>query len=836
MKISFNWLAEFVDIRDIDPAEVGHKLTMSTSEIEGIEEAGDDLERVVVGKIIDVKQHPQADKLFLTKIDVGNEVLDIISGAPNTKKGTHVPVALIGARLPGGTRVKKAKLRGMESNGIVCSERELGVSDDHTGLWILDDEAVMPGQLIPGTRVASIFPTRDYIIEIDNKSVTNRPDLWGHYGFARELAAIFGRKLDPVYTSEQIEEVTRAGGNDRVEIVIADKDLCPRYTAIMLGGVTVKKSSYIVRRRLYTLGVRPIYNIVDVTNYVMLETGQPLHAFDATRIAREKIIVRRAKDGEHVTTLDGTDRVLTNETLLITDPEKAVAVAGVMGGLNSEISDLTEKLIIEAANFNPVNIRRTALRLGLRTEASNRFEKSLDPELTVLGIVGTVKMIKEMLPGASIISPLIDADYSEKKSIKIPLDTEWVARMLGVPVEKKRILDILRSLQFEVNDNTGHRVMVTVPSFRATKDVSIPHDLVEEVGRIYGYDNITAKLPQIHNEPPYEDSLVSFIRRVKRLFSSELSLSEIYTYSFYDDSILDLFYPQETPFLKLKNPISTGMARLRRNLIPGLYSVVKKNILFKNEFSIYEIGSVYNPGSTDQEKSQGLPDEKQMVSALIVRKTVGACAFFEMKGKLEALFEKIGITGAEFRPFESAETYSRCFDMAGIGGPDVYHKGRRAILADGDTCFGFVSELNPRLLGKAGVDFNAGRAAVFDIDLRLLMERAQANQKEKKYKSIPKYPEVVLAFAVVVDEDVPVRDVKAFIGSCVPDREGPSNSLLERVELFDIYRGKPLPEGKKNLAFNVYYRRGDRTLTEKEANVVHEDIAKRIRKHGWELR
>ncbi|HEB32236.1 MAG TPA: phenylalanine--tRNA ligase subunit beta, partial [Spirochaetes bacterium] len=269
MKISFNWLAEFVDIRDIDPAEVGHKLTMSTSEIEGIEEAGDDLERVVVGKIIDVKQHPQADKLFLTKIDVGNEVLDIISGAPNTKKGTHVPVALIGARLPGGTRVKKAKLRGMESNGIVCSERELGVSDDHTGLWILDDEAVMPGQLIPGTRVASIFPTRDYIIEIDNKSVTNRPDLWGHYGFARELAAIFGRKLDPVYTSEQIEEVTRAGGNDRVEIVIADKDLCPRYTAIMLGGVTVKKSSYIVRRRLYTLGVRPIYNIVDVTNYVM---------------------------------------------------------------------------------------------------------------------------------------------------------------------------------------------------------------------------------------------------------------------------------------------------------------------------------------------------------------------------------------------------------------------------------------------------------------------------------------------------------------------------------------------------------------------------------------
>jgi phenylalanyl-tRNA synthetase beta chain len=835
MKISYNWLSEFVDIADIDPAEVGHKLTMSTSEIEGVEEVGSDLENVVVGKILDVKQHPQADKLYLTRIDVGKEVLDIISGAPNTKKDKHIPVALIGARLPGGLKVKKAKLRGVESYGIVCSERELGVSEDHTGLWILDDEMVGPGQLKPGTLVSSLFPTRDHIIEIDNKSVTNRPDLWGHYGFAREVAAIFGRKLKPVYAPELIEEVSSSDGDDRVEIVIEDKELCPRYTAIMLGGVEVKKSSYTVRRRLFTLGVRPIYNIVDVTNYVMLETGQPLHAFDATQIANNKIIVRRAKEGELVTTLDGTERKLTKEALLITDPEKAVAVAGVMGGLNSEISDLTEKIIIEAANFNPVSIRRTALRLGLRTEASNRFEKSLDPELTVLGIVGTVKMIKEMLPGASIISPLIDADYSEKESIKIPLDTGWVSRMLGVPVEKKKIFDILRSLQFGVEEK-GEKAVVTVPSFRATKDVSIPHDLVEEVGRIYGYDNITAKLPRIYNEPPYEDLLVSFIRQIKRLFSKELSLSEVYTYSFYDDSILDLFYPKKTPFLKLKNPVSAGMERLRRNLIPGLYSLVEKNILIKNEFSIYEAGSVYNPGKKGDEEGKGLPDERQMASAMIVRKTGGASVFFELKGKLEALFLKLDMTGVEFKPYESAGSYSRCFDMSSLGSSDVYHQGRRAVLVDGDTCFGFISELNPRLLGRVGIDFNTCRAAVFDLDLRLLMERAQKNQKEKKYKSIPKYPEVVLAFAVVVDEDVPVIDVKDFIQTSDPGKKGDSPSLLDRLELFDIYRGKPLPGGKKNLAFNVYYRRDDRTLTEKEANVVHENIAKKIREHGWELR
>jgi phenylalanyl-tRNA synthetase beta chain len=835
MKISYNWLSEFVDIGDIDPAEVGHKLTMSTSEIEGVEEVGSDLDHVVVGKIIDVKQHPKADKLFLTRIDVGNEVLDIISGAPNTKKGTSVPVALIGARLPGGLKVKKAKLRGVESHGVVCSERELGVSDDHTGLWILDGELADYRQLKPGVPVSSLFPTKDYIIEIDNKSVTNRPDLWGHYGFAREVSAIFGRKLKPVYTHEQIEEVTGSGGVDSVEIVIKDRELCPRYTAIMLGGIKVKKSSYSVRRRLFTLGVRPIYNIVDVTNYVMLETGQPLHAFDATQIARSRIIVRRAEEGELVTTLDGTERGMTREDLLITDPDKAVAVAGVMGGLNSEISDLTEKIIIEAANFNPVSIRRTALRLGLRTEASNRFEKSLDPELTILGITGTVKMIKEMLPGASIISRLIDADYSEKKKIMIQIDAEWVSKMLGVPVEKKRIFDILRSLQFGV-DEDGGRLKVTVPSFRATKDVSIPHDIVEEVGRIYGYDNITARLPRIYNEPPYEEPLVSFTRRVKRLFSKELSLSEVYTYSFYDDSLLDLFYPKDTPFIRLKNPVSSGMTRLRRDLIPGLYSLVEKNILFKNEFSIYEVGSVYNPGAADDGKSNGLPDERQMASAMIVRNTGGSSAFFELKGKLEAFFRKLDMTSVEFRPYEPAQGYNRAFDIRSAGSFDVYHRGRMAVLADGDTCFGFVSELNPRLLGKVGIDFSTCRVAVFDIDLKLLMERSQKSREEKKYRSIPRYPEVALAFAVVVDEEVPVVDVLDFIESGAQGSKNASPSLLDRVELFDIYRGKPLPAGKKSLAFNVYYRRDDRTLTEKEANVVHEDIAKRIREHGWELR
>ncbi len=836
MKLSCSWLNEFVKIDDIDPRELCLKLTMSTSEIEGFEEVGDDLQNVVVGKIVEVNRHPGSDKLFLARIDVGGSVLDIISGAPNTRKDTFVPVALIGAKLPDGTKVRRAKIRGVESFGIVCSEKELGVSDDHTGLWILDDEVIHQHLLKPGAQVASLFPTKDYIFEIDNKSITNRPDLWGHYGFAREIAAIYGRKLNPVYSSDQIEEVLKAKGSRHVDVQIEDEELCPRYTAIMLGNIQVGKSSYTVRRRLYTLGVRPIYNTVDVTNYVMLEIGQPLHAFDASQIAQGRIIVRRAREGELVTTLDGIERKLKGDSLLITDPEKAVAVAGVMGGLNSEISDVTNDIIIEAANFNPVSTRRTALRLGLRTEASNRFEKSLDPELTVMGITGSVKLIKKMLPQAVILSPLIDANLSKRKKIEIPLDPDRVSKMLGVQVEKKRIVKILRSLQFEVDEIDSRKMMVTVPSFRATKDVSIANDLVEEVGRIYGYDNISPDLPRISNDPPYRDDLVSFMREVKLLLSNELSLTEVYTYSFQDNSVLTHFYPVQTSFLKIKNPVSTSMVRLRRSLIPGLYALVEKNILYKNEFSLFELGSVYNPGGPGTDKNSGLPDERKMVSALIVRKTEGSSAFFEIKGMLETFFQKLYLTGAEFAALDSLKKYRSRFDLKSIGDPGVYHSGRRALLADEDICFGIASELNPRLLGKVGIDFNIYRAAIFDIDLGLLMESVQRASKAKKYSRLPRYPEVVLAFAVVVDEEVSVREVREYILSRKTERKDTSSSLIEKVELFDIYRGKSLPQGKKNLAFNVYYRRGDRTLTEKEATIVHEDIAKEIRKHGWELR
>jgi phenylalanyl-tRNA synthetase beta chain len=831
MKLSYNWLCDYVGLNDVDPAEIALKLTMSTSEIEGVEEVGDELKKVVVGKIVEVDPHPASDQLFVTRIDVGDAVLDVVSGAPNTRKGTFVPVALRGASLPGGLKVEKAKIRGVQSFGVVCSEKELGVSEDHTGLWILDEENV--NGLAPGKPITSFFRTKDYIFDIDNKSITHRPDLWGHYGYARELAALYARPLAPVYSREEMDAVLGARGDEPVQVSVVDAELCPRYTAVLLSGIRIRKSSYLVRRRLHTLGVRPICNIVDVTNYIMLEIGQPLHAFDAAQISGGKIIVRRAREGERVATLDGVQRTLTSDTLLIADPEKSVGIAGVMGGLNSEISDLTERIIIEAANFNPVSIRRTAVRLGLRTEASNRFEKSLDPELTVLGIVGSVSRIRKELAGVRILSPLIDIDQREKREVRIPLNVDWVSRLLGVQIPRGRITGILGALQFGTEEVDEKNIMVRVPSFRATKDVSIPQDLVEEVGRIYGYGTIKPILPRIHSEPPHRDELVHFSRRLKRVLAAELAMTEVYTYSFQDDGVLGLFYPGDTGFVTLKNPVSRSMSRLRRSLLPGLYALIQRNLAYRSEFTLFEVGSVYVPQDGD---GQGLPDERQMAAGLMLRKEENRPVFFAMKGKLELLLESFHLNDWFFEEFERIDGYENRFDVASLGEAGLYHPGRRALIVHGDTVFGMTAELNPKLLKDAGMDFSAERIAVFSIDAGLLMREAMASEEAMKYRKLPRYPRVTLALAIVVEESVPVRTVSEFILSHRRPGSCSDPALLEGARLFDIYRGKPLDPGKKSLAFNLYYRSGSRTLTEKEAIVVHEEIARNLRSRGWELR
>ena len=829
MKLSYNWLNEFVDVSDIDPYEMGLRLTMATSEIEGVEKVGSELRNIVVGKILDVKPHPDSDHLFITKVDVGNGTLQIVSGAPNTKKDSYVPVALVGAELPSGMKVKKAKLRGVESYGVVCSEKELGISDDHSGLWILNEEDIDFAELKPGVPISKLFPSIDYIIEIDNKSLTNRPDLWSHYGFARELSAIYGKKLKPIYPDKDFKALLGYKGKSPIDVEIIDKDLCPRYSAIVFEGVKIKKSPYFVRRRLFTLGVRPISNMVDVTNWVMLEVGQPLHAFDASKIEGNRIIVRRAKNGEIIETLDGVERILNENMLVIADVKKAIALAGVMGGANTEVDDSTTKIVVEAANFNPVSIRRTAVAVGLRTEASNRFEKSIAPDYTIQGLTGTVRLLTKLSPEAKIISPLLDKDYTEKTKITIPLNLNWVNRMLGMNLERERVIKILKSLQFKVEVKDDNNILVTVPSFRATKDVSIPQDLVEEVGRIFGYDNIPPELPLIQTTPPPKDDLLFFMRRIKKASAEILSLTEVYTYSFQEDRVLDLFYSDKVNFVTLKNPVGSHLSRMRRSLIPGLYSLIDKNISFRDEIEIFEVGSVYNPDKRIRYKAGELPEERKLFSSLFLKTTGRRPLFFYAKGKLEALFNHLYIENVEILRKDQVDWEKQWFDLNSIGDLEAYHPARLAFLIYNGEVFGFIGELNPKLLKAIGIDFNRKRASVFEIDLMKFLEIAKLGEEKKRYRSIPKFPEVALALAVVVDESVPAKEVFDFIRSY-------DSRLLKRVELFDIYRGKPLPEGRKNIAFNLYYGVDERTLTEKEANVVHESIAESIRQHGWELR
>jgi len=508
-----------------------------------------------------------------------------------------------------------------------------------------------------------------------------------------------------------------------------------------------------------------------------------------------------------------------------------------MGGLNSEIEESTGEIIIESANFNPVSIRRTALRLGLRTEASNRFEKSLDPELTISGIVGAVSMIEELLPESEVSSPLADADYSEKKKTVITLNTDWVSRLIGTPIKKPKIVDILGALGFRVEDNAESEIRVDIPSFRANKDVTIPQDLVEEIGRVYGYGNITPVLPRIESSPPYKNEELYFIRMLKGMLSQSLSSTEVYTYSFLDDELADLFYGQDSKFVKLKNPVSTNLSRLRRSLVPNLYQTIEKNSTVKSEFSVYEIGSVYKPSNKTageggfKASTRGatqLPDERHKLCLLMLGKAGTNPVFFKLKGKLECLLEMLNLGDTIFTLLETIGDYKQRIDLEDYGDLENCHPGRRALLANGETAFGLIAELNPRLLKRIGIDFHGCRAAFFELDIPLLWD-VKAGGSKKKYMPIPKFPEVVLALAVVVDEDVPVQKVRQFILDYDSD-------MMEDVKLFDIYRGSSLPDGKKNLAFNVYYRLEDRTLTETEANVVHEEIARKIRKHGWELR
>lgn len=801
MKLSKRWLADFVDIDGLDAAELGSILTMTTAEVEEVVAWGAGLGEIRVGRVLEVAPHENADRLRVAKVDVGGEEHSIVCGAPNCEADIVVPVALPGSRLPDGTKIKKAKIRGVASAGMLCSAKELGLGDDHGGLMLLDPAAET------GTPLPDLLPLEDVVIEIDNKSLTHRPDLWGHYGFAREIAAKTGRELRP------LDVVELAAGEGGIPVRIEATEACARYIALAIEGLEVKASPGWMQSRLTAVGLRPISNIVDFTNYVMLEIGQPMHAFDLDRVGGGEIRVRMAAKGESITTLDGVARELTTETLVIADREKPVAIAGVMGGADSEISDVTKTMILESASFDAVTVRRTANRLGLRTDAATRFEKSLDPEFARLGVLRFARLCELLVPEARIASTYTDAYAGPPEPISISIRPEKIRRRLGMEIPDETIRGTFEALEFGV-EQEGDTMRVRVPSFRATKDIGIEEDLVEEVGRFFGYDNIDEAPLRMVCTPPPRDPMRALEDRMRDALAGGLGFDEVARYSFVSDEAARDFDPPGTEYRVLRNPIAQNLSRMRRSLVPEMLAILPQNLRVFPELRVFEIGRVYAPKT-----AKGPACESRELCLLVAGRSLGKKAtrqeteraFRTAQGVALGLLERIGVTAR----LEAGAGRHEAAPWA--------HPSRIGRITQGENELGCVTQLHPAAQKTLKLDAEVA-LAVIDLDAVTTAERS-----ERGYRPIPRFPSSSRDLAVIVPESVTVREVESTIRS-------EDHPLVETVRFFDLYRGAPIAEGAKSLAFEIVYQAPDRTLRDDEVDEVQSAIVRRIEGAGWEIR
>ncbi|MCX7678504.1 MAG: phenylalanine--tRNA ligase subunit beta [Spirochaetes bacterium] len=797
MWLSWNTLSDLVDLTNLSVEEVVERLTMSTAEIESIEPMNPHLAQVIAAKIIDIMPHPHADKLTLVDVDTGKEKVRIVCGAPNHKKGDIVALAPCGTTLKEGFTVHKTKIRGEESCGMLCSEKELGLSDDHSGIIILPPHTQL------GKPLNEIFKEwYDVRIEIDNKSITHRPDLWCHEGFAREIAALFGRKLiDPVdYSIEK-----SFGKSDALAVVIENGDAAPRYCGLYVKNINIAPSPSWLKARITAIGMRPINNIVDITNYVMSEIGEPMHAFDRKKLRGNTIIVRMARDGEPITTLDGNTHVLSKDDIVIADAGGPIALAGVMGGGESEIDDSTQEIVLEAANFNPIHIRRTAGRYNLRTEAAIRFEKSLDPELCPRAIIRCYQLIKEIIPQAEAITSIVDAYPKKLKKISITTSFSFIRRKLGTNISNSEICNILKSLQFTITES-GDTLSIEVPSFRATKDISIPDDIVEEVGRIHGYDNIEPKAPLVPCAPPEKNEKRAFERLIKDIMVKDNHLIEVSNYSFVGEAQLKKLGLSSDKELKLKNPLSMEQDRLRRSLLPNLFNNAALNQRFRDEFQIFELGRVY---LKDDKQSPNLAQEKTFVAGIVYARKPSTPLYYRARQIISLLLSKLNIKNFHIIP----ETTSL---------PPYAHPGRSAIVRAMDKEIGLIGELHPATIEALDMK---GHGAFFDLDVDALMA---AEKLPQKFTELPRFPEVPFEVSVLA----PSREYAANLCDIVRA----STQLVRSCEIISIYEGAPIPLGKKSVSLKVVFGSNEKTLEPSQIDELQKTVIAALEKNGYALR
>ena len=779
MKISLNWLKDFVDI-DISHERLADILMNAGLEVEGISKLGEGLDNVVIARILSMKPHPNADRLTLCSVTTGEKTHAIVCGAKNMKEGDLVALALPGAHLPNGLKIAKSKIRGEVSEGMLCSEVELALAKESAGIMIL------PGALRLGDSFARAMMLEDTVFEIN--ITPNRPDCLSVIGIAREVAALTGK-----YLKRQEAEFTEGDlDTSGVSVDVRDSDACPRYTGRIIRGVKIGPSPLWLKRRLEASGVRSINNVVDVTNYVMLETGQPMHAFDLNLLAGKKIVVRKAAEDEKITTIDGTERTLDADTLVIADNERPVAIAGIMGGAGSEVSEKTTDILLESAYFKPSVVRKASKRYGLHTESSHRFERGVDPNGALDASCRAFQLIQEHAEGRAAVN-FTDIYPNKINPVEIEMRLSRARSVIGLDLDMDSIVFGFERLEFGVNELDSDRIMVTPPTFRV--DLTREIDLIEEAARLKGYDSIPVTCPKVEAQTGEKDKKGILEDRIRGCLTW-IGFHEAVTYSFISTKALSPFLPAEAEPLMLLNPLSEDQSVMRTTVIPSLLEVVERNLSYQNEnLRFFEIGRIF-PCKGDER------GERAVVSGIMNGLRYGRTwslpgeelDFFDVKGVVENLLIGLGISATYAAPGEAIQ---------------YLHPGKAAIVNVDGLDVGIIGELHPEVMAASDIK---GKAFVFEIELKPLMEAT----KTVSFVHIPRFPAVSRDVAVVVDSDVPAERVCRTIKGVDP--------LIADVYLFDFYRGKHIPEGKKSLAYSIRYQAMDRTLKEEEVNLMHEKV------------
>lgn len=791
MDLSIRWLKDYVDIGDISMRDFSEAMSMSGSKVEGWTTEFEDVKNVVVGKILSVEPHPDSDHLVICQLDVGQqEPVQIVTGASNVHVGDMVPAALHKSQLPNGVKITKGKLRGVMSNGMMCSIAELNLTKGdfpyaaEDGIFLLQEDCQV------GQDIASAIGCNDTCVEFE--ITPNRPDCLSVLGLAREAAVTFGKEL-----KMHTPQVKGCGGDihDYLSIEVRNPQLCPRYTAKVVKNVKIGPSPRWMRERLRASGVRPIDNIVDITNYVMLEYGQPMHAFDIEYVKDHKIIVRNAVSGETIQTLDGVDRTLSEDMLVIADSEKASAVAGVMGGEHSGINENTHTVVFESACFKGSSVRITAKKLGMRTESSGRFEKGLDAQNCLPAVMRACELV-ELLGAGEVVDGVIDVDNTNYQPTRIHLDADWTNRFLGTDIPKEQMVKILTDLQFQMEGDE-----IIVPSFRS--DVEHKADIAEEIARFYGYNNIPTTIAKGSPEGGYNE-YQKFERVVNQNMLAQ-GMYEIMTYSFVSPKQYDkIRLPKDDPkrqSVVIRNPLGEDTSIMRTNAIPSMMDILSKNYNNRNgAVSLYEIGNEYIPV-----EGELLPDE---VPNLVLGMYGDDKDFFTLKGVVENLLDTLAI---------------REYDVDAKSDDPTFHPGRCAVLSKDGEEFGIIGEVHPLVCANYGINT---RVYVGKLKLRKLFAMMDT---QHSYVPMPKFPASTRDLALLCDDALPVMTMEKAIKAA-------AGKILEKIELFDVYKGSQIAQGKKSVAFNISMRASDRTLTDEEVNGAMSKILKALEELGAQIR